>query len=416
MLPKVNKIHPQKLEKYKGIISDKLFEETKSLAKKLNGLKVIHINATPRGGGVAEILKVLVPLMQGVGLKANWYINPPGQKFFALTKQIHNALQGGEFQFSFNSRRLYMRHMENTAKLMQDMKADIWVIHDPQPLGIVAYMPNFHSSIWRVHIDTSHPNKETWKFIRPFMEMYDKIIFTSKDFVGPFLSAEKVNIFPPAINPLSIKNSTLELDKAKNILESLGVDSNKPLISQIARFDPWKDPLGVVKAYRIAKKKIPDLQLALLGLFLARDDPEAIKIFREVKKETKNDSDIFLFSDPTQIGSLKVDIFVNAFQTASTVILQKSIREGFGLTVTEAMWKEKAVIGGDVGGIKLQIKDGKNGFLVSSPEEAAKRIVQLIKNPSLAKKLGKVAKKNVREEFLMPRLLRDYLKLFQELI
>jgi len=416
MLPLVNKTPTQKLKKYKGIISEGLFQEINNLAKNLKGLKVVHINATPRGGGVAEVLKSLVPLMKGVGLKASWHINPPGQKFFNLTKQIHNALQGEEFKLSFSARKLYIRHMEITAKLMQDMKADVWVIHDPQPVGVAAYMSDFHPCIWRVHIDTSRPNQETWEFIHSYMAMYDKIVFSSKDFIGPSISKRKISVFPPAINPLTIKNSFLDLNAAKNVLESLGVNSNKPLITQVGRFDPWKDPLGAVKAYRIAKKKIPNLQLALLGLFLARDDPEAIKIFREVKKQVKNDPDIFLFSDPAQIGSLKVDVFVNAFQTASSVILQKSIREGFGLTVAEAMWKGQPVIGGDVGGIKLQIKDGKNGFLVSNSNEAANKIIQLIKNPKLTEKMGKAAKETVREKFLIPRLLRDYLKLFKELV
>jgi trehalose synthase len=306
--------------------------------------------------------------------------------------------------------------MEETAKLMQDMKADVWIIHDPQPVGLIPYMPNFHPSIWRVHIDTSHPNKDAWEFINPFMRMYDRIVFTCEDFIGPHLPKEKVRVFPPAIDPLTIKNSPLSLDSAKDIVKSFNIDLDRPLVIQVARFDPWKDPLGVVEAYRIAKKKIPGLQLAFLGLFLAKDDPEAMKIFNKVQKYTKNDPDIFLFSDPAQIGSLRVDTFVNAFQTAATVILQKSIREGFGLTVSEAMWKGQPVIGGKVGGIKLQIKEGKNGFLVSSPKQTAKRIIQLIENPQLAEKLGRAAKETVREKFLMPRLLRDYLKLFQELI
>jgi trehalose synthase len=416
MLPEVNRTPAVKLDKYRGIITDKLFEEIVDLAKNFKGLNVAHINATPRGGGIAELLKSLVPLMKGVGLKAKWYNNPPGERFFYKTKHIHNSLQGERFKFPFSARKLYIRHMETTGKLMQDMKSDIWIIHDPQPVGLISYMPNFHPSIWRVHIDTSHPNKEAWEFIYPFMMMYDRIVFTSKDFVGPLLPRKKVRIFPPAIDPLTIKNSPLDLKNAKNILKSLGINSQKPLVVQVARFDPWKDPLGVIAAYKIAKKRIPNLQLALLGLFLARDDPEALKVFREVKRKVKNDPDVFLFSDPAQIGSLKVDVFVNAFQTAATVVLHKSVREGFGLSVSEAMWKGKAVIGGNVGGIKLQIRDGKNGFLVSSPKEAAKRIVQLIKNPQLAKKLGKAAKKTVREKFLMPRLLRDYLKLFKELV
>lgn len=415
MLPKV-KTPTKRLEKYKGIISNQLFNEIKKIAKDLKGLKVVHINATPRGGGVAELISSLVPLMKGVGLKAAWHNNPPGEKFFTLTKQIHNAFQGEEFKFPFSARKLYIRHMEKTARLMQDMKPDLWVIHDPQPVGVAAFLPNFHPAIWRVHIDSFHPNREAWEFIHPFMLMYDKIVFTSKEFIGPSLPKSKVTVFSPAINPLTLKNRHLSLNVAKNIVEILGVNPSKPLAVQVGRFDPWKDHLGTVEAYQIAKKKIPNLQLALLGLFLARDDPEGAKVFKKVQKKVKNDPDVFLFSDPGQLGSLRIDSFVNAFQTAATVVLQKSIREGFGLTVAEVMWKEKPVIGGNVGGIKLQIRDGRNGFLVSSPKAAAKRMVQLIENPEMSEELGREAKETVREKFLTPRLLRDHLKLYQRLI
>jgi len=353
--------------------------------------------------------------MKGVGIKAEWYTIPPREDFFKITKEIHNALQGKEYTFPFWHRVRYLQHMERSAFLMRDMKADIWLIHDPQPAGVILYLPNFHPSVCRLHIDLTSPNKECWNFFAGSFRMYDKIILTSKEFIKKEIE-EKTIIFPPAIDPLMEKNRPLELEKARRILESFGIDVKKPLISQVSRFDPWKDPLGAIEAYKLAKKKIPNLQLALVGLFLARDDPEAMKIFKETEKAAKGDSDIFLFSNADQIGSLKVDTFVNAFQTASAVILQKSIREGFNLSVTEAMWKEKVVIGGNVGGIKLQIENGKNGFLVSTPKEAAKRIVQLIRNPQLAEKLGKAAKETVKEKFLMPRLLRDYLKLFKEVI
>ncbi len=415
MLPCV-KTTTASLKEYKGVISDKLLEEVKALAKGLKGLKVVMVNATPQGGGVAEILKSLTPLMKGLGLDANWYVLPPDPKFFDLTKNIHNALQGKEYSFSFQSRGLYHRHQEKVAKLMLNMKPDVWIIHDPQPMGVIHYLPNFHPSISHIHIDTTSPNQEVWEFMKSFLLMYDKIIFSTKDFVSKSLPEEKVVVFPPAIDPLTDKNKSLKPAAAKEILKKLGINPVKPLMSQVSRFDPWKDPSGVIKAYRLAKKKIPNLQLALVGLLLAVDDPEAQRILKEVQEEAEGDPDIFLFSDPKQLGKLKVDIFVNAFQAGSDVILQKSTREGFGLTVAEAMWKEKPVIGGKVGGIKLQIQNGKNGFLVSSPEEAASRVIQLVKNPQLSEKLGRAAKESVREKFLMPRLLRDYLKLFRELV
>lgn len=417
MLPVV-KTSTQKLEKYTDLIPDRLFQKIKTLATDLKGLRVIMVNSTPRGGGVAEVLKSLVPLMKGVGIKASWHVIPPGRKFFSLTKELHNALQGKWFPLSFASRKLYQRYTEKSAELMLDMKADIWVMHDPQPVGVIHYLSDldFSPSVSRIHIDTSNPNLEAWNFIKGFLLQYRKIIFSAKEFVHSEIPREKIVIFPPAIDPLIEKNRALSTFQAKTILKSFGINSDKPLISQVSRFDPWKDPMGLIKAYRLAKKKIPDLQLALIGLFLALDDPEAIKVFKEVKKESNRDPDIFLFSNPDQLGSLRVDRFVNACQVASDLVLQKSIKEGFGLSVAEAMWKEKVVIGGNVGGIKTQIQDGKNGFLVSTPKETAKRIVQVIENLPLREKLGRAAWNTVRKKFLMPRLLRDYLNLFRELV
>lgn len=417
MLPQV-KTKSQKLEKYQGIIPDELFREVRILAKDLKGLKVTMINSTPRGGGVAEVLKGLVPLIKGVGLRAQWHIIPPGRKFFHLTKELHNALQGKHFHLPFVSRRLYQHYMERSAKSMLDMKSDVWIFHDPQPAGLIQYLSSskFSPLVSRIHIDTSSPNLEAWNFIKGFLLQYERIIFSSPEFIHPDIPKEKAIISPPAINPFTEKNKSLGSKKAQAILDGFGINHHKPLVVQVSRFDPWKDPLGVVIAYQQAKKKIPGLQLALLGIFLAHDDPEAIKVFKEVQKKAKGDTDIFLFSSLDQLGSLSVQEFVNAFQAGADVVLQKSVREGFGLTVTEAMWKEKAVIGGNVGGIKLQLEDGKNGFLVNTPQQAAQKIIELINQPALRKKLGKAAKKTVKEKFLMPRLLRDYLKLFQELL
>ena len=414
MLPLV-KTHHQKLEDYKKLISEELFLEIRQLAEALKGLKVFHINATPRGGGVAEILKSLVPLMKGIGLKAKWFTIPPREDFFAITKEIHNALQGKEYVVPFWHRVRYLKHMETSAGLMRDMKADIWVVHDPQPAGLILYLPHFHPAICRVHIDLTFPNPEAWKFFTGIFGMYNKIILSSKEFIKKEIR-EKAKVFPPAIDPLAPKNQTLNLDFAKEILRGYGIDPLKPLISQVSRFDPWKGFLELVEAYQMAKKKIPDLQLALVGFFLAEDDPEAMKIFKLIKKKTEKDPDVFLFFDPEMLGSLKVHAFVNAIQVASDAIIQNSTREGFGLSVTEAMWKGKAVIGGPAEGIKLQIQNNKNGFLTSEPERLSKRIVQLIKNRQLAEKLGKAAKETVKEKFLIPRLLRDYLKVFKELI
>lgn len=414
MLPLVKTNH-QKLEDYKELISEELFEEIESLAKPLKNLKIIMVNSAPRGGGVAEVLKSLIPIMKGVGIQAEWHTIPPREDFFKITKEIHNALQGKEYILPFWHRVRYLQHIERSAFLMRDMKADIWVIHDPQPAGVILYLPHFHPSICRLHIDLTSPNPEAWNFFAEFLQMYDRIILSSKNFVKKEIK-EKAVIFPPAIDPLMPKNQSLDLTVAREILENYGLDPSQPLISQVSRFDSWKGFPEVIDAFWLAKRKIPNLQLALVGFFLARDDPEAMKVYKLIRKKSEKDSDIFLFSDPDTLGSLKVDDFVNAIQVASEVVLQNSIREGFGLSLTEAMWKGKVVIGGKAGGIKLQIQNGKNGFLVQSPKEAAKRIIQLIKSPQLAEKLGEAARKTVREKFLMPRLLKDYLKLFKEVL
>jgi trehalose synthase len=405
----------QKLDKYNEFISSRLLKEIEKEAKPLKQLKVFHLNATPRGGGVAEILKSLVPLMKGVGMKAEWYTLPPQNDFFEITKKMHNALQGKNYNFSFSDRKKYMLHMAKTARLMKEMKPDIWVIHDPQPAGVAMFLPNFKPSVLRLHIDLTSPDQGVWNFLEGFFSFYDKIIFSSKDFVKKEIK-DKAEIIQPAIDPLSLKNVAMPLEKAKEILRNFDINPNKPLIAQVSRFDPWKDPLGVVEAYRIAKKKIPDLQLALVGLFLAKDDPEAERVYAEVEKVTRKDKDVFLFAQVKKLKGLEVSVFVKAIQTAANVIIQKSTKEGFGLVVTEAMWKEKAVIGGNVGGIKCQIEDGQNGFLVSDVKKTASKIVELIENPVLGKQMGKKARKKVKDNFLMPRLLLDYIKLFKKVI
>ncbi len=413
MLPLV-KTQGQKLEKYRQLISEEVFQEINELAKDLKGLRVFHVNTTFRGGGVAEILKSLVPLMKGVGIKAEWYTIPPKEGFFKITKKIHNALQGKEYAVSLWHRLRYLKHIGRIANLMRDMRPDIWVIHDHQPSGVILYLPNFHPSICRIHIDLTSPNPEVWKFFAGIFGMYDKIILSSKRFIKKEIK-EKAVVFLPAIDPLAPKNQPLNLNFSKKILKVFGVDPLRPLISQVSRFDPWKGFLGLIEAFQIAKKKIPDLQLALVGFFLAQDDPEAGKIFELVRKKAEKNPDIFLFSNPEMLRNLKIHTFVNAIQVASNVIVQNSTREGFGLSLTEAMWKRKAVVGAQAEGIRLQIQNGKNGFLVANSHQLAKRITQLVENPKLSEKLGQFARETVKEKFLIPRLLRDYLKLFKEL-
>lgn len=402
------------LNEYKDLVSRGLLSEISKLKAGLRGVRVYMVNATPRGGGVAEMLISLVPLLQDVGIDAKWFTMPPKAEFFEVTKGIHNALQSKAWDFPFAARKIYLDHMEETAVLMRDMKPDIWIIHDPQPAGVVLYL-DLHPAALRIHIDLTEPNMAVWKFISGFATGYEKVIVSSPAFVRPEI-AEKAVIFAPAIDAFSAKNRPADISEAKEMIKKVGIDPNRPLMVQVSRFDPWKDPLGVIEAYKIAKRKIANLQLVIAGFMEAQDDPEAAHIFEGAKKAAGKDKDIFLLSDPSVLGGVKVSVFTNAVQAAADVVVQNSIKEGFGLVVTEAMWKENPVIGGLAEGLKNQIEDGKNGFLVSNPEAMAKRIVQLAQDKAMRKRMGKKARQAVQNKYLMPRLLRDYLKLFKVLL
>ena len=412
MLPLV-KTKVKNLKDYQDIVQDSLIGEIKNLSRNLQRLRVLMINSTPRGGGVAEVLKGLVPLMKGIGIEAEWHTIPAREKFFKITKKIHNLLQGKGKKLTKKERDSYLNYIEKISCLTEDMKADIWVIHDPQPVGLINYLSP-SKFVWRAHLDLTSPKNKAWNFISSFLGNYKKIIVSSPEYLKKNIK-EKGVVFPPGIDPLALKNQFFDKEKAKIILRSFGISTEKPLVSQVSRFDYFKDPLGVIAAYKKAKKKIPSLQLALVGFFLANDDPQAVEVYEKIRREAKGDSDIFLFANINMLSGLKVDTFVNAIQTASNVVVQKSLKEGFGLTVTEAMWRKKAVIGGNVGGIKMQIENGRNGFLVERSGEAARRIVQLIENPKLAEEMGKEAKASAKENFLIPRVLRDYLRVFKSL-
>ena len=275
--------------------------------------------------------------MNNLKLDAKWYtIKPVNPKFFTITKKMHNALQGEKINLTQRERQIYLQTNRYLAEELKRVKSDVLIIHDPQPLPILSFYPDHPPAIWRCHIDTTKPNQAVWRFLSPYLNNYQRFIFHIKDFIPADLSTERAVIFPPAIDPLTDKNKLMSKKKATQIIEQFGIDLSKPLITQVSRFDPWKDPLGVIKAYRLAKQSIPGLQLAYLGLSLAKDDPESLEIYQTVKKAIRSDDRIFLFFDPKQIN-LPVDLFVNAFQTGSDVILQKSIREGFGLSVTEVI-------------------------------------------------------------------------------
>ncbi|KKR18913.1 MAG: Glycosyltransferase [candidate division CPR2 bacterium GW2011_GWC1_41_48] len=404
------RVYPKSIRSYKGLISDELYSELIELAKPLKGARILHINSTSNGGGVAEILRSEVPLLHDLGLDVSWQVIEAGKEFFDITKGMHNALQGnGKIVLNSESRKLYERVNAYNAHLLKAKKEqwDFVFFHDPQPLAI----PHFYdgkdfNAIWRCHIHVSPNNKAVWDYLKRFLDEYDAGIFSLKEFIPGDLPIKKRFVIPPAIDPLTPKNKKMDELRARKIVEKLGVDTRRPLVTQVSRFDLWKDPLGVIKAYIITKKRIPELQLALVGS-AASDDPEGMAIYRQLKDYVKTEKDIKILKDLTEEQ-------VNAFQTISQIILQKSIKEGFGLTVSEAMFKETPVIGGNVGGIRLQIVDGKNGCLVDSPMECAKRMAMILEDTHLRLKMGRAGKQIVSKYFLTPRLIRDELMLMSK--
>ncbi len=398
------------LDQYKSTVGEERVEYIQSLAEKISGSSVGHVNSTSFGGGVSEILHRLIPLMQDVGLKAQWKVIEGHSEFFKVTKTIHNALQGSKTPLTEELRNTYLQqNMANASQMELDY--DHVVIHDPQPLAMIKYYrKRVGKWIWRCHIDLSQPNQEYLMFLAPFIRLYDATIFTMKRFVSSSLKPKEVVVIPPSIDPLSDKNKSLSEAVILSILNKYGVDPEKPIITQVSRFDPWKDPLGVIDVFRRVKKRIPDVQLLLIGS-MALDDPEGWTYFEKTARYAGVDYDIHLLTDLVGVH----DIEVNAFQRASNVVLQKSLREGFGLTISEALWKGVPVIGANVGGIPLQIINGATGFLINNIEEATEKTIYLLKHPETATKMGEKGREHVRKNFLITRHLEDYLKLFVHL-
>lgn len=386
-----------------------LVEEIRELAASLAGARVLHVNATSFGGGVAEILYTLVPLMRDIGLETDWRVIMAAQEFYEGTKLTHNSLQGDAATLDQTQKDIFEYHNRIVAESLGS-GYDFIVIHDPQPLLIRNYAGDLGAKwIWRCHIDTSTPNKDTADYLLPYVQQYDTAIFSMDQYVFRGLDIP-AQIFVPAIDPLSTKNMALSPEDAEYVVSQFGVEGDFPLMLQISRFDPWKDPLGVIDAYRLVKKDFPELRLALVGS-MATDDPEGWSFFTHTVEHAGEDSDILILSNLNNVGNLEV----NAFQSRADIIVQKSIREGFGLTVSEALWKAKPTIGGNVGGIPVQIRNGETGFLVESVEQCADRSRWILENPEDAKVMGRAGKEHVRANFLTPRLLRDYLRLFNDL-
>jgi trehalose synthase len=374
------------------------------LADRLKKKKFLHINSTREGGGVAEILQRMVPMLQEMGIDTRWEVIRGDAAFFEMTKKVHNSLQG---QAEHIDREMWDYHFEINRKNAEnlDLEADAVLIHDPQPAPLIAFRKN-GAWIWRCHIDVSNPQKETWTLMRRYLERFNAAVFSVAMFAQPMRLDEF--LVPPSIDPVSEKNRELTPVEIQETAEKFQIPRDRPVLLQFSRFDRFKDPIGVIKAYRMVKK-FNDCILVLAGS-PASDDPEGAAVLREVKEYAADDPDIRVLLLPPFS-----DRDVNALQRLATVVLQKSLKEGFGLTVSEAMWKAKPVIGGAVGGIPLQIVDGLTGFLVHSVEGAAFRIRQFLNNPDMGRRMGERAREYVRNNFLITRQVRDYLSLWYSL-
>jgi trehalose synthase len=409
MLQLVNAGH-KSLADYASLATRGLMDEIRRLAEPLRGKRVVHLSATAFGGGVAEINYTLIPLMEDAGLDVEWRIIKGADDFFGVTKTIHNALQGDMQGLTPEQEQIYRRYTALNAEEFED-EYDYVIVHDPQPAGLIDFFPDSDARwIWRCHIDLSEPNSSVLGFLAPSLGRFDATVFHMPEYVPAHLGLRQAFIWPPAIDPLTPKNMALSAEDAAYVVDQFGIHVERPLLTQISRFDPWKDPLGVIDAYRLLRQSHPEVQLALVGS-MAHDDPEGWDFYNRTVAHADGDPDIFILSNLNNIGSVEV----NAFQVHSAAVIQKSIREGFGLTVSEALWKGRPTIGGRVGGIVAQIEHGVTGWLVDTPADCAEACLEILEDPAGARERGRRGKEVVRRRFLTPRLLRDWLALFNKL-
>ncbi|MFC1739558.1 glycosyltransferase [Planctomycetota bacterium] len=399
-----------RLEDFRHLVPDEMLAEIYSRAKGLYGKNIVHLNATYQGGGVAEILYSLVLLMNDVGINTGWRILHGSQEFFEITKSFHNALQGAKLNLSERKKRLYLQVNENFSKFTH-LDHDCVIVHDPQPLSLIRSYRKHQPWIWRCHIDLTAPHEELWDFLKGFILKYDQVVFSSEKYFKKDLPINQRLMFP-AINPLSQKNKDIS---EKTILEhvtKVGIPTDKPIITQVSRLDPWKDPEGVIDVFKLVKDKV-DCRLVFC-YNVASDDPEGLRMFNKVQRKANK----LLKSGDILFVVGNNETLVNAIQRYSSVIIQKSTREGFCLAVTEALWKQTPVVASNVGGIPMQIEDGKNGFLLEPKDNKgfADRIIHLLKYPKKSEHLGKRGKETVREKFLITRLLSDYLFMLNSII
>ena len=405
-----SRVGAQSIAPYAAIVGEEKIEELIALAAELKGARMLHINSTAYGGGVAELLRSHIPLLRSLGIDADWMIIRGDDQFFGITKGFHNALQGGTYRLGNRAKEMYLANNSRNARYLNG-DYDYIVVHDPQPAALrVMHGAGNAKWVWRCHIDTSNPDQKVWRFLKPYVDAYDALVYTMDQYASPDVPKEKVFIIPPAIDPLSPKNMPLDREFCRKIVRWVGISADQPLVTQVSRFDPWKDPLGVIKVYQAVKKNVPGLQLALLG-HLAMDDPQGWDMYNQVLMASRDDPDIYLFTNYTAASSIEV----SAFQHYSDVVIQKSIREGFGLVVSEALWKGTPVVAGRAGGIPMQLEDGDGGFLVDSVEECADRVLYLLQHPAEARRMGQRGRQYVRSNYLTPRLLHDELTLLRSL-
>jgi len=395
------------LEAYATVAGIDAVNHLRQLSAPMRGAKFVHVNSTRVGGGVAEILMKMVPLMNELGIDTSWEVISGEDKFYQCTKSMHNALQGDAVNITSDLLKAYEETNAINAETLRPVleEADYVIIHDPQPAPLLSLCPNRKGKwVWRCHIDASKPHPPVWNYLSEYVKDYDASIFSLADFAQ--LLPHTQYLIPPSIDPLSDKNMDLDQTEIDSTYEEFNLDPKRPIMLQVSRYDRFKDPIGVIEAYKLVKQSVPEIQLVLAGGG-ATDDPEGEEVLREVRDAAGDDTDIHILL--LRPDSHKT---INALQRISDIVLQKSLKEGFGLTVTEAMWKGKPVIGGNTGGIRLQIINHHTGFLVDTPEGAALRIEQLLQDPEKLKEMGVKAKEFVRENFLITRHLREILSLF----
>lgn len=393
----------KRLVDYREFVDESKIAEIYRKGSKLSKYHILHINTTYYGGGVAEILRNLTVLLNEIGVDVGWRPMIGSYDYFGVTKEFHNALQGDEMDLTEVKKNIYEDRSEEFASITH-IDHDLVVIHDPQPLPLIKFYSKHQPWIWRCHIDLSNPNEEVWDYLKSFALAYDQSVYQMDEFAARGFSSD-YEIIQPSIDPRSMKNSDIDEDQIEDSLQRVGIDPSRPIISQVSRFDKWKDPVGVLEVYKRIREEM-DCQLVLVGS-MATDDPEGQKVFEEVRREANGMEDVTLAVDAH-------DVLVNAVQRKSDVVIQKSLKEGFGLTVSEALWKETPVVGSDIGGIPSQIIDGENGYLVDPKDfdEVAKRVMDVLSDENLQDEMGRNGRERVRKKFLITRHLEDWLDLW----